>query len=218
MKTILLVEDDINIRAQLGDFLKKEGFKILALGNVTQARQADLSKVDLAIVDWNLPDGEGLELIKSWRSRGENVPVILLTARTDVIDKVLGLEFGAQDYIVKPFDNREVLARARVQLREPVSKTDIWEVAGVRMQDSSREVSFNGNALELTKTEFDVLAILVRNPGRVFTREELLSKVWGTDSDAETRTVDMHVSKLRQKTAEGLIKTVRGLGYKLKVK
>lgn len=222
MNRILIVDDDTNLRQQLADYLTKQNYHVTSCASFAKALTLDMTLFDLVILDWNLGDGEGVDLVKHWRGKGCRLPVIMLTARADVVDRVVGLEIGSQDYVTKPYDPRELLARIRAHTRSfsPDGRTEsqTLEAAGVRLDLSSREARIvaEDRAVELTKMEFDLLALLLRGAGKVFTREELLNRVWGFDSSAETRTVDAHVFKIRQKFSEGLIETVRGLGYRVK--
>lgn len=225
MKSLLIVDDDATIRGQLAEYLEKQNFRVHQCGTYKEASAQDTARFDLAIVDWNLGDGEGIDLVRLWRDRGSRIPVIMLTARADVIDRVLGLEIGSQDYVTKPYEPRELLARIRVHLRADsvdFAEPKAIEASGVSLDLAARAVrrlAFEGDPeydVELTKMEFDLLATLLKGAGKVFTREELLNRVWGIDSSAETRTVDAHVARLRQKIFEDLIETVRGLGYRIR--
>jgi DNA-binding response OmpR family regulator len=145
--------------------------------------------------------------------------VILLTARADLVDRVLGLESGANDYVTKPFEPRELLARVRVQLRSRRGHTVNREAsvhAGVRLDPEKREVTFRQSQVELTRMEFELLRLLISSPGKVFSREELLDRVWGYENFQATRTVDTHILQLRQKLDDGLFETIRGVGYRMK--
>lgn len=222
MRKILLVEDDENLGQNLKRYLSDEGFDVTWIQNIASA-QAQIAQKDLIILDWMLPDGQGVDLLKKLRDSGVNVPVIMLTARTELIDKVLGLESGANDYLTKPFEPRELVARIRVQLRIGSSesgqnlKTEgVIELEDVRIDRTRREVSFQGKITELTKMEFDFLCLLALSPNRAFSRDEILNKVWGYEHYPTTRTVDTHVLQLRQKLREDLIETVRGVGYRLR--
>ncbi|MBY0451589.1 MAG: response regulator transcription factor, partial [Bdellovibrionaceae bacterium] len=156
-----------------------------------------------------------LKQIRAQKQSG--VPVIFLTAKSDLIDKVLGLESGAQDYLTKPFDRRELLARVRVHLRDAVRPVlNEIEIGSLKVILAGRELYYNGRLIETTRKEFDLILLLMQNPNSVFTRDELLNKVWGFENFPTTRTVDTHILQLRQKTHEDMILTVRGVGYRLK--
>jgi DNA-binding response OmpR family regulator len=167
-----------------------------------------------------LPDGQGIDFLKEMRIDYPQIPIIMLTAKTELIDKVLGLESGANDYITKPFEPRELIARIRVQLRENKNNVEkeikLIEVHTLKIDLEKRDVTFNEKMLELTKMEYDLLRLLAESPGRVFSREEILNKVWGFENYPSTRTVDTHVLQLRQKISEDIIETMRGIGYRLK--
>jgi DNA-binding response OmpR family regulator len=166
-----------------------------------------------------LPDGQGLDLLTELRKKGSRIPVIFLTARADVVDKVVGLEMGASDYMTKPFEPRELIARVRVRLREGSSEDFVATILNVGPLSIDRlkyKVSFNGTAIELVKKEFDLLVLFAESPEKVFSRDEILNKVWGYDVFPTTRTVDTHVMLLRQKINDELIETVRSVGYRLK--
>lgn len=217
-KRLLLVEDEENLRVSLSQYLAKEMFDVICASSLDEARQGLDKNPDLVILDWMLPDGEGVELLKEWRKADVALPVILLTARSEVIDKVLGLEFGANDYLTKPFETRELLARIRVQLRSmsnPARTSQIF-YKDIEMNLTRREVQFRRSAISLTKMEFELLKLFMENPNQVFSRDELLNRVWGYEQFPTTRTVDMHVLQLRQKLEEEMFETVRGVGYRLK--
>ena len=191
-------------------------------------------KPDLILLDIMLPGKDGYEICRELRSEDINIPIIMLTAKSEEVDKVLGLEFGADDYIAKPFGIRELLARIKAVLRryessdkitaEPKTEDDELEniIAGNIVIDQSRhEVKVHGEPIELTYKEYELLSFLAKHRGRVYSRDELLDKVWGIDYVGETRTVDVHIRHLRQKigqdhNGEEYIETIRGRGYKLK--
>ncbi len=220
MKTILLVEDDVTISKPLEEYLTSNGFKVVAVGTIADAKEKLKEKIDCLILDWNLPDGEGIDLAKALSKAKASPPILMLTARTDLIDKVLGLEVGANDYMTKPYEPRELLARVKNLIRSHQSGgaevTDALELYKIRMDLKSRVVSFNGKAVELTKMEFDLLKLFLENPSKVFSRDELLNLVWGYGQFPSTRTVDTHVLQLRNKFGEDLVETVRGIGYRCK--
>jgi DNA-binding response OmpR family regulator len=212
---VLLVEDDAALAKSLENYLQREGFEI-AVAATLKAASAALP-ADVVVLDWMLPDGQGIDWLKALRNRGDPVRVLMLTARAEVIDRVVGLETGANDYLTKPFEPRELVARIRVQARENRgAQPERLSCGEISIELSAREVTFRGRAVALSKMEFQLLELLVRNPGRVFTREELLNQVWGFESFPTTRTVDTHVLQLRQKFSADLLETVRGVGYRLK--
>jgi DNA-binding response OmpR family regulator len=166
-----------------------------------------------------LPDGAGIDWLKELRLRDAATPVVMLTARAELLDKVLGLELGANDYLTKPFEPRELVARIRVQLRHraPPERERI-EFSGVAVDVKSREAFLDGSPVELTKTEFDLLKLFLESPNQVFARNELLERVWGYESYPSTRTVDTHILQLRQKLGAELFETVHGVGYRMRAR
>ena len=216
MNSVLLVEDDKTIRTQLKDYLSLNNFKVSEAGTIKEAMLQNMNLFQVVVLDWNLPDGEGIDLLKKWRASGVKTPVIMLTAKSDVVDRILGLEFGSQDYMTKPYDPRELLARIKVQIRTTHASSDKNEfsVGSLNIDLTERAVFFNKKSVALTKMEFDLLLILSQSAGKVFTRDELLDRVWGSNSDSDTRTVDAHVVRLRQKLDSDVIETIRGLGYR----
>lgn len=223
MDKILLVEDDDSLGTSLKKYLTTENFEVTWANNLTEARALDLNNFKLVILDWMLPDGQGVDFLKEIRTAGKKQPVIMLTARTDLIDKVIGLESGASDYITKPFEPRELIARVRVQIRDKVeAQSDALDVREILTLDTlvidsvQRIITLDAKVLEFTKMEFDFLKLLAQSPNRAFSREEILNKVWGYENYPTTRTVDTHVLQIRQKIGETWIETVRGIGYRLK--
>jgi two-component system OmpR family response regulator len=222
---VLIVEDDANLLEALKYNLRKEGYAVVTAGDGEQALGiARREKPDLLILDVMLPGLNGFEVCRILRKE-ISVPIIMLTARADEMDKVVGLEIGADDYMTKPFSMRELLARVRAMLRrtkmsEPVKEQEIIKIGDIEIDIARHRASFAGAVLELSPKEFDLLAFLARNKGLVFTRERLLEKVWGYDFAGDTRTVDVHVRWLRKKietdpARPGYLVTVRGTGYKL---
>jgi DNA-binding response OmpR family regulator len=218
---ILVVEDEPEIAASLRSLLERDGYVVDVAGTIAEARRALRKDVDAMLLDWRLPDGEGIDLLKELRLTSD-LPVLLVTARVEVIDKVLGLELGADDYVTKPVEPRELLARIKARLRPrgrekttALPPRRVLEVHGVRIDLERREVTFGGRAVTMTKMELDLLALLAEFPGRVFSREELLNRVWGYERMPTTRTVDTHVVQLRTKLRGDLIESVRGIGYRL---
>lgn len=226
MPLIYVADDEPNIRKLVVFGLKDEGFdsaefadgeKLLA---GVQARRPDA-----IVLDWMMPPPDGLAVCRTLRASPEtrNIPILMLTARGEEIDKVLGLELGADDYIVKPFGMKELCARVRAVLRRAERAAEIpeqtLECGGLKVDITRHTVEKNGENVELTAKEFDLLAMLMKNRGKVLTRDNLLDKVWGVEYFGDTRTVDVHVRYLRQKVENDpdkpmLIQTVRGVGYK----
>lgn len=221
MKKILLVEDDFSLGNSIKETLLREGFSVTLAPSLSLARQEDTKSFDIILLDWMLPDGQGIDLLREFRAQSVITPVIMLTARTDLIDKVLGLESGASDYVTKPFEPRELVARIRVQLRDrnykghEIQDNDRVNYGPLEMDTNNRTCNYEGKEIILTKMEFDLLYLLVTNPKTTFSREKLLDKVWGLENYPTTRTVDTHVLQLRQKIDSELIDTVRGIGYRL---
>ncbi|SHJ29008.1 two-component system, OmpR family, alkaline phosphatase synthesis response regulator PhoP [Dethiosulfatibacter aminovorans DSM 17477] len=230
-KRILIVDDEENILELLKYNLEKNGFEVVPEDNGEDAlEEMEREDFDLVILDLMLPGIDGLEVLKTIRGhqRIKNIPVIMLTAKNEEIDTVLGLEMGADDYIGKPFGVHELLARVKALLRrndrtkieKDVSQEfDIIDIDNIKINKSTQEVTINGENVELTLKEFEVLYLLAKNKGRVFGRDYLLEKIWGYDYLGETRTVDVHIRNLRKKIEEDdknpkHIKTVRGIGYK----
>lgn len=215
MSKLLLVEDDPSVREPLQEHLQKRGFQILGCATLADARRIDLNTVDLIILDWELSDGHGVDFLRDLRAGGAALPVILLTARTDLMDKVVGLELGADDYITKPFQIEEVVARVRARLRsKQQAPTNKLESFGVSMDLVYRRVQFQGKDVELTKMEFNLLKFFLENPQRPLGRDEILNRVWGFESFPNSRTVDTHVRILRQKLDANLFETLHGIGYR----
>ncbi len=218
---LLLIEDDKNLAASLKSFLTMESFDVTHCDTLEKARSVKIDDYKIIILDWMLPDGQGIDFLKKIRDENVSIPVVMLTARADLIDKVVGLESGANDYMTKPFEPRELIARIRVQLRTVKSSVDknlseLIEINGIKIDSFKRVVTFNDEEISLTKMEFDLLALLASNPDRPFSRDELLNKVWGFENYPTTRTVDTHILQIRQKFDESFIETVRGIGYKFK--
>jgi DNA-binding response OmpR family regulator len=220
MKTILVVDDAPNIVELLRLYLEGAGFTTLVANDGPTA--LELHRVhhpDLVILDVMLPGMDGFEVCRAIR-READTPVLMLTARTDDVDAIVGLELGADDYVTKPFNPRALVARVKAILRRTDGTVRLGrpiEVGSLRLDPRRREVTIGERVIELRAREFDLLAALARDPGVVLSRESLLEDVWGTDFPGETRTVDVHVSELRRKLgASGpAIESVRGIGYRL---
>ena len=220
--TILLVEDDKNLVASLTEYLGIEGYTVCVSSSLREARNRVGDLPSMVLLDWMLPDGQGIELVREWRQQGIQTPIIFLTARVELIDKVLGLELGANDYVTKPFEPRELLARIRAQLRQPrparESNNAVIEMASIRIDVAAHLVELRGKRVELKKMEFKLLRMFLENAGQAFSREELLTKVWGYEDYPTTRTIDTHILQLRQKLGAALFETVRGIGYRFQPK
>ena len=220
MKTILVVDDERNIVELVRLYLEKEGFAVVAASDGEQALALyERTGPDLVVLDLMLPKLDGFEVCRELRRRGD-VPILMLTARSEDVDAIVGLELGADDYVTKPFNPRALVARVKAILR----RTDVTskggrpiEVGNLRIDPRRREATVGPRRLELRAREFDLLAALARDPGVVLTRDALLEDVWGTDFPGETRTVDVHVAEVRKKLGEDgpQVETVRGIGYRL---
>jgi DNA-binding response OmpR family regulator len=225
--TILLVDDEDSVQKLLAYPLEREGFRVLQARDGEEALERFAAEnVDLVVLDLMLPKLDGLEVCKRLRALSE-VPIIMLTARDDELDKVLGLELGADDYITKPFSIREFRSRVRALLRRAAipaaagGEEETIERDGLRIDLARRDVEVNGRPVQLTYVEFELLRTLATSPGRVYTRELLLQALWGGSDYREPRTIDVHVRHLREKLEEDpsepeFILTVRGVGYRFR--
>lgn len=223
MRKILIADDEPNLVATLKFNLEKEGYGVLTAEDGEQA----VSSVrqyhpDLLVLDLMLPRLSGMEVCRIVR-RESSLPIIMLTAKTDEVDRVLGLEIGADDYVTKPFSIKELIARVRAQLRRasesPIQVSEVISAGEVQLDAGKRQVTRNGAIVELRPKEFDLLHVLMRNRGRVLTRNQLLEAVWGYAAYGQTRTVDVHVGRVREHIEEdpahpARIITVRGVGYR----
>jgi two-component system response regulator CpxR len=215
---ILLIDDDAELCTLLVEFLAREGFSVECEHEGTRGLDRALhGGFDLVILDIMLPGLDGFEILHRLRPHSR-VPVLMLTARGEDLDRITGLEMGADDYLAKPFNPRELVARMRAILRRlerPPSKEGPLEVNGVRIDPGTREASANGRQVELTTFEFDILELLMRSAGKVVSRDDLMEHLYNRKATAFDRSVDMHVSHLRKKLETGhpLIKTIRGVGY-----
>ena len=226
MTKVLIVEDEESMADPLAFLLRREGFSTQIAANGPDAlTEYDRNGADIVLLDLMLPGMSGTEVCKHLRARGP-VPVIMVTARDAEIDKVVGLELGADDYITKPYSTRELIARIRAVLRRGVEAEDpgspVLQAGPVRMDVDRHVVSVHGDLVPLPLKEFDLLEYLIRNAGRVLTRGQLIDRVWGSDYVGDTKTLDVHVKRLRAKiepdpAAPRYLITVRGLGYKLEV-
>jgi DNA-binding response OmpR family regulator len=222
-RTVLIVEDDPDVVRVARAYLEREGYRVLVEGDGEAGMlRARAERPDVVVLDWMLPKASGIEVLRRLR-RESDVPVLFLTARTDEADRVLGLELGADDYLVKPFSPRELVARVGAILRRGGLRDDAHERVrhvALELDADARIALVDGHVVDLTALEFDLLHAFAAAPGRVFRREELIERVWGTSYFGGDRVVDVHVSNLRQKLAsaggEDLIRTVRGVGYALR--
>ena len=227
MTSVLIVEDEESLADPLAFLLRKEGFEVTVAGDGPSAlAEFDRSGADIVLLDLMLPGMTGTDVCKALRTRS-GVPVIMVTARDSEIDKVVGLELGADDYVTKPYSARELIARIRAVLRrgsdtdlDGSGDTGVLEAGPVRMDVERHIVMVSGEPVTLPLKEFDLLEYLLRNSGRVLTRGQLIDRVWGADYVGDTKTLDVHVKRLRSKIEADPAKpehlvTVRGLGYKL---
>jgi DNA-binding response OmpR family regulator len=216
-QSILVVEDEPAIRDVLVLYLERAGFSVDSVGDGRLALDAIRRKAPAAIIlDVGLPGIDGTEVCRALRAEGNWTPILFCTARDDEVDRVLGLERGGDDYITKPFSPREVVARVRVALRhsQVSSASDVLRAQEISLDRTARRVFVQDTEIDLTATEFDLLAHLMAHPGRVVSRDQLLVDVWGYASAVSTRTVDVHVAQLRHKLQDASpIRTVRGVGY-----
>lgn len=222
MTRVLIIEDEESYRDATAYMLRKEGFDVVEAADGRQGLEAyDASGADIVLLDLMMPGMPGTDVCRELRRRG-NVGIIMVTARDSEIDKVVGLELGADDYVTKPFSHRELVARIRAVLRrgqDAGADGDVVEEDGVRMDVERHEVTVDGRPVSLALKEFELLEVLLRNSGRVMTRGQLIDRVWGADYVGDTKTLDVHVKRLRAKIEADpshpvRVVTVRGLGYK----
>jgi DNA-binding response OmpR family regulator len=218
MNRILIVEDEPGMASFLDKGLSSRGYatKVVGEGSNALAIASD-ADFDLLILDLGLPDVEGLSVVRELRRRGERLPILILTAREDLRDKVEGLDTGADDYVTKPFKLEELLARVRVQLREERSaEPTVLEASGITLDVRTRRAMVGGELVDLTAREFTMLETFMNHAGQVLSREQLLAHVWGYDYDPGSNVVEVYIRYLRRKLGEDAIETVRGMGYRLR--
>jgi DNA-binding response OmpR family regulator len=225
---ILLVDDEQPIQTLLSFPLQRDGYEVVQASDGSEAlARFSEQQFDLVVLDLMLPRMDGLEVCKRLRAKGSTVPIIMLTAKSEEIDKVLGLELGADDYITKPFSMREFRSRVKAALRragmvQPETDGDeAIEVRGLRIDPTKRAVVRSGDPVSTTFVEFEILTALARSPGRVFTRDMLLARVWGDSAYRDPRTIDVHIRHLREKIERDpkdpdYLFTVRGVGYRFR--
>ena len=222
--TVLVVEDESAQREVLAYNLEAEGFRVTSAENGEEALiLVDEVSPDIIVLDWMLPSVSGIEVCRRLKARSDtrHVPIIMLSARSEEVDRVRGLETGADDYVIKPYSVVELMARVRTQLRRtrPSSVGMVLEFSDIRLDPESHKVFRDGNTLKLGPTEFRLLTTFMEKPGRVWSREQLLDRVWGRDIYVDTRTVDVHIGRLRkalcQYGGDDPLRTVRGAGYAL---
>jgi two-component system response regulator RegX3 len=223
-RRILFVEDEATIYEPFSRALQRNGFEPVVARTATEALEsAERVDPDLVLLDLNLPDGDGSDVCRTLR-RSSDVPIVMLTARGTEMDKVLGLELGADDYVVKPFSSRELISRIRAVLRRPRSHEEgsgpALEIGELRVDPGARSVTVSGEPVKLARREFDLLAELARHAGAVVTREDLMTRVWDVNWFGSTKTLDVHIRTLRRKLGDDsanprFIETVRGVGFRL---
>jgi two-component system response regulator RegX3 len=227
MTKILIVEDEASFSEALAFLLGKEGFVVDTASTGTEALEKfSRNEFDLILLDLMIPEISGIEVCRTIRTQSQ-VPIIMLTAKDTEIDKVVGLELGADDYVTKPYSRSELVARIRAVLRRgngavSEAETGVLSVANIRMDIDRHQVSVEGKPIALPLKEFELLEFLMRNAGRVLTRNQLIDRVWGSDYVGDTKTLDVHIKRLRAKVEKDpanptLIQTVRGLGYKIEI-
>lgn len=223
MDRILLIEDDVDLVESLSLFLEKERFEVdsanSGYGGLSMALE---NPPDLILLDLNLPDLDGLSICKELRGAEgtRDLPIIMLTARAQEYDRILGLDLGADDYITKPFSVRELLSRIRALLRrrrlDGNVPEEVFEDRRLKIDRSARRILLDGEEIRMTQREFDLLWFLITNSSRVVSRERILERIWGLSSEIETRTIDVHVRSLRKKLGSEIIETVIGTGYRFR--
>lgn len=225
MTKVLVVDDEASIASAVAYALRREGYTVETAGDGQEALdRVETFKPDVMVLDVMMPRLSGYDVCRKLEDRQQRPAILLLTVKNDIVDKLLGLELGADDYMTKPFDMREIIARVKALSRRRVSDSVghpsqdqvLIRLAGLTIELFSRTVRVKGQQLDLTPKEFDLLVLLARNPERVYSREALLEQVWDMDFVGGTRTVDIHVQRLRKKLGEmqGVIQTVYGIGYK----
>ena len=209
---ILLVEDDTALRGALEELLCREGYDVIKSSNVSSARSAMNSEVDLVMLDVGLPDGDGVSLCRQWRDEGVQTPILFLTAKDEELDVVRGLDAGGNDYVTKPFRMQELLSRIRALLRRNQKESTVSR-SGITLDKAKLQASRDGEVLLLTVTEYKILAKLISERS-IITRAALLDALWDVDSRfVDDNTLSVHVSRLREKVGSNHIKTIRGVGY-----
>jgi two-component system alkaline phosphatase synthesis response regulator PhoP len=222
-KRILVVDDEKNIRDLLRFNLENEGYNVIEAKDGKEALEKVKDNIDLVLLDLMLPEIDGLNVCKNIRNDEKigNLPIIMLTAKSEDIDRIIGLELGADDYVTKPFNTRELIARVKALLRRismsnnsKKEKPQIINLNDIIINVKNYTIKKNGEEIAVTPKEFDLLVYLITNNDEVFSRDKLLKEIWGYEFSGDTRTVDVHVRRLRKKIGENYIKTVRGVGYK----
>lgn len=223
MTRVLLVDDDEDHLVLLSACLQAENYTVVEATNGSQGREWLISSMfDLIILDWTMPDLSGVELCRLFRSRGGLTPVLFLTGKTEIVDKETGFDVGGDDYLTKPFDMRELLARMKALLRRPkLIQGELLTARNIQLDTIKREVSVAGEKIALTPKEFNLLEVFMRHPNQVMTQDRLLDMVWANDTDKSIDVVRQTIARLRQAISDSknnrLIRTVHGIGYRLEV-
>ncbi|NBD20664.1 response regulator [Aquabacterium fontiphilum] len=221
---ILLIDDDVRLSAMVGDYLKAHGYQVSSAPNLRTGREMLARQTfDVLVLDLMLPDGDGLDLCRELRAspRNRSMPLLMLSARGEPTDRIVGLEIGADDYLPKPFEPRELLARIRALLRRTGSQAvdaDVWRFGRLEIDSGLRQVRLDGKACDLTSYQFDLLTVLARHPGRVLSRDQIMDALKGHPLEAFDRSIDVHISRIRAAIEDDpkeprRILTVRGVGY-----
>ena len=217
---IYSIEDDKDIAQIINKTLLKQGYDVFSFNNGKDFfKRFDKVKPDLILLDLMLPDCSGLDILKEIRKNedNDNIEIIIVSAKHMLVDKVEGLDLGADDYIEKPFDLLELMSRVNAKLRRHKKKKEILDYGYLLLDQNNRKCIYEGKQVELTNKEFDIVYMLAKNNNTVLTREEIFREVWGSNYGLETRTLDMHIKSIRKKTSDDLIKTVYGVGYKVEL-
>jgi two-component system OmpR family response regulator len=213
---LLLLEDDDVLGEGLRDFLRAEGHRVDWCQSLAQARPLQREPYDALLVDWQLPDGSGLDFVRRLREQGQRTPVLMLTARDLLSDRILGLDSGADDYLVKPFEPEELVARLRaVSRRHTGSASSLLRLGTVELDLAGRRVTVDGRRVELTAREWALLLSLAERAGRLVDKRDLEALVFGAEAEVASNALEVHISNLRRKLGRSLIETVRGLGYRI---
>ena len=217
---LLVVEDERELAKQIAEALRAAGYAVDVAHDGEEGHYlGEVEPYDAVILDLGLPKIDGLTVLKRWRAAGQDMPVLILTARDALDDRIAGLDAGADDYLVKPFDLNELKARLRALLRRSVGRAKVLiEHAGVSLDPATQQVHYNGVEVVLTPKEYVLLHELLAHPGKVFTRERLTQLLYGWDEEPESNTLEVNIYHLRKKLFNGLIRTVRGIGYLVEVK
>lgn len=216
MPTILIVEDDVDIREILKTYLTVENYTILEAGSITEMRKTINAEkdLDLILLDVMLPDGDSVDILPSIRSSKLDCGIILISAKNTDRDKIYGIDSGADDYITKPFNPREVISRVRALLKRVKKDVDLLKFGTLEIFPNSYSLKYRKESIDLTSKEFEILLMLAKKPERIYTRDEIIERVWYGDEFITDRVIDVHISMIRSKLGKNWIKTVRNVGYK----